>query len=325
MRRLVLCLLILMLSFSNAFSGFINPVEEGVKLVSVYGSARMTSDLTSLEYSLGLGISTGEKVGVGIRCMADGYIEKVIRNDPVYGTGIFINHGEGIQSRYTNLFKLKGEFMKIFDAVNIEFSSGVLELAFEPYEFKVEQGDIIGYSGVSGRSGIPYSHVEVVDLEDDITLNPMNVIAIDLKDRNYQIKFRKIRVNMEEYNYQAGIQYPYTGKKPSVDILIDNYSELEEFKFAIQKMEVTFDDKTVLMIEMDQIALGQSDTAMRIYGEGTNHQTFWYRLTTPWMSKPIVMNEIRNMDVFNDKIKVEITVTDVFGNLESTVFWLKRR
>jgi hypothetical protein len=153
----------------------------------------------------------------------------------------------------------------------------------------------------------------------------MNVIAIDLKDRNYQIKFRKIRVNMEEYNYQAGIQYPYTGKKPSVDILIDNYSELEEFKFAIQKMEVTFDDKTVLMIEMDQIALGQSDTAMRIYGEGTNHQTFWYRLTTPWMSKPIVMNEIRNMDVFNDKIKVEITVTDVFGNLESTVFWLKRR
>ncbi|HOO32815.1 MAG TPA: M23 family metallopeptidase [Thermotogota bacterium] len=325
MKRNVLYFLILIGVCINGFSAFINPVEGSRELVSVFGGARMTSDLNSLEYSLGLGISTGEKTGIPVRCMAAGYVEKVIRNHPVYGTGIFINHGDGIQSRYTNLFKLKGDFMKIFDAINIEFESGYLELQFEPREFEVKEGEIIGYSGVSGRSGVPYSHVEIVDLNRDMSLNPVKYIDMTLKDSGYTISFKKIRINMEEYDFREGIQYPYTGKRPSVDILIENGSEKEEFKFAVQKIEVRFDDEEVLIIDMDEIPLDQLDTAMRVYGEGTNHQTFWYRLTTPWMSKPIVMNEIRNMDVFSDKIKVDITVTDVFGTVENTVFWLKRR
>jgi hypothetical protein len=164
-----------------------------------------------------------------------------------------------------------------------------------------------------------------VDIEKNISLNPLKFVDIDLRDRDYEIKFRKIRINMEEYDFLPGIQYPYTGSKPFVDMLIENVSEKEEFKFAVQEMEVKFDDEVVLKVKMDEIPFEQAKNAMRIYGEGTNHQMFWYRLTTPWMSKPIVMNEIRNLDVFNDKIKVEITVRDIFGTVESTIFWLKRR
>jgi hypothetical protein len=324
MKRIVLFFLFLILCVC-VFSAFINPVENSKKLVSVYGKAMMSQDLLGLEYSLGLGISTGEKTGVGIRCMADGYVKKIIRNHPIYGTGIFINHIGGIQSRYTNLFKLKGNFMKIFDAVNMEFAKGYLELEFEPYEFEIKQGDIIGFSGVSGYSEIPFCHIEFVDIEKNISLNPLKFVDIDLRDRDYEIKFRKIRINMEEYDFLPGIQYPYTGSKPFVDMLIENVSEKEEFKFAVQEMEVKFDDEVVLKVKMDEIPFEQAKNAMRIYGEGTNHQMFWYRLTTPWMSKPIVMNEIRNLDVFNDKIKVEITVRDIFGTVESTIFWLKRR
>jgi hypothetical protein len=200
-----------------------------------------------------------------------------------------------------------------------------ITITFEKDEFFVEQDQPIGYTGVSGFFTIPSAYIQLIDLESSQTLNPINYIKMELDNLGYKILFKRIRINTEEYPFAQGAVYPFTGDKPMVDMLIENTSSKSEFKFALEQLKVKVDDVEVLFLNMDRIPLAMEDKASRIYGEKTNHQTFWYRLTTPWTTKPIVKNEIRKIEAFNDKIKVEVEATDVFGTVQTAEFWLKRR
>ena len=313
------------LSVALIFGSFQLPIDGADRLVSSYGEARLSQDLKSLNFLLGLGISTRERAGVVIKSMKEGYVERIITNHPFFGTAIFINHADSTQARYIGLSRLTGEFLKIFEAINVEFEGSQMTISFDEGEFIVEQSEPLGFSGVSGFFQIPSAYIELVDLEQSLTLNPMKVLDFELADRSYQILFKKIRVNTEEYPFKQGAVYPYTGDKPMVDLLIENSSSKSEFKFVMDQIHVKIDGVEVLSMLMDQIPLELRDKASRAFGEKTNHQTFWYRITTPWTTSPIVLNEIRKIEAFNDKIKVEVEAKDVFGTIQTAEFWLKRR
>jgi len=307
------------------FSNYLTPVTDADELVSTYGEARLSQDLKKINYLLGMGISTDEKTGVVIRSMNEGYVERIITNHPFYGTAIFINHPDNIQSRYIGLSRLTGEFLKLFEAINVEFENSQITINFDENEFFVEKDYPLGYSGVSGFFKIPSAFIQLINLESSVTLNPIHMIDMELDEMNYRILFKQIRINTEEYAFSQGAVYPYTGDKPMVDLLIENSSSKSEFKFALDQLRVKIDGFEVLVVSMDQIPLEAADKASRVFGEKTNHQTFWYRLTTPWTTMPIVKNEIRKMGAFNDKIKIEVEATDVFGSVQTAEFWLKRR
>ena len=317
--------LLLFFSVIIIFSNYLAPVEDAEKLVSTYGEARLSQDLKKINYLLGLGISTDEKTGVVIRSMKEGYVERIIANHPFYGTAIFINHPDNMQTRYAGLSRLTGEFLKLYEAINVEFDNAQIVITFEENEFFVEKGYPLGYSGISGFFKMPSAYIELINLESSRTLNPIHYIDMELDEMNYRILFKKIRINTEEYAFSQGAVYPYTGDKPMVDMLIENTSSKSEFKFALDQLRVKIDGFEVLTVTMDQIPLESADNASRVFGEKTNHQTFWYRLTTPWTTLPIVKNEIRKMEAFNDKIKIEVEATDVFGTVQTAEFWLKRR
>jgi|SRR6056297_3565026 len=307
------------------FSNYISPVEDADELVSTYGEARLSQDLKKINFLLSLEISTWEKTGIVIKNMKEGYVERIITNHPFYGTAIFINHSDNTQARYMGLSRLTGDFLKLFEAINVEFVASPISINFEKDEFIVEQNQHIGYTGVSGFLTIPSASIQLIDLESSQTLNPINHIDIELDDLGYLILFKRIRINTEEYPFSQGAVYPFIGDKPMVDILIENASSKSEFKFALEQLTVKMDGVEVLALNMDGIPLEMEDKASRIFGDKTNHQTFWYRLTTPWTTKPIVKNEIRKIEAFNDKIKVEVEATDVFGTVQTAEFWLKRR
>src|SRR6056297_2996671 len=103
------------------FGYFQLPVEDADKLISTYGEARLSQDLKNLNFLLGLGISTREKTGVVIKSMKAGYVERIVTNHPFYGTAIFVNHADNTQSRYMGLSRLTGDFLKLFEAINVEF------------------------------------------------------------------------------------------------------------------------------------------------------------------------------------------------------------
>ncbi len=304
---------------------YISPVDDAREIVSVYGEVRLSQDLSGLNYLLGLGISTFRRNSPAVKCMRAGYLKRIIKNDPFYGTAVFINHEDNTQSRYIGLFRLVGTYTKLFDALSVEFGDSPFYVEFSENEYPLEQGQIIGYSGTSGFSDIPSCYIEIIELSSQVALNPINLIDFNLSDKGYQILFKKIRINNLEYEFTQGAVYPFTGNKPMIDILIENTSPKSEFKFALQEISVKMDNEEVLSINMDRIPVELEESAGRIYAEKTNHQTFWYRLTTPWTSPPVYKNEIRKIEAFNDRIKVEVTAKDCFGTIQTAEFSLKRR
>ncbi|MCY4161336.1 MAG: M23 family metallopeptidase [Flavobacteriaceae bacterium] len=95
------------------------------------------------------GVDFTVKRGTPIYATGDGIVERVSSKIPGYGKHIKINHGFGYQSLYAHLSKYnvrKGQ--------------------------KIQRGDLIGYSGNTGRSTGPHLHYEII--KDGIHQNPIH-------------------------------------------------------------------------------------------------------------------------------------------------------
>lgn len=122
---------------------FIMPLNS--KITSDYGNARIFNN--SLRSFHG-GTDFRAKVGTPIKASNDGVV--VISKDRYYAGGsVVISHGEGIYTCYYHLSKL---LLKVGD--------------------KIKRGDIVGYSGKSGRVTGPHLHFSVM----------INGISVDSQD-----------------------------------------------------------------------------------------------------------------------------------------------
>jgi len=78
-----------------------------------------------------------------------------------YGKQVHINHGFGYETKYGHLDKIlvkKGQRLK--------------------------RGDIIGYSGHSGKSTAPHLHYEVI--KNGVKVNPIHYFSRDLSAEEYE-------------------------------------------------------------------------------------------------------------------------------------------
>ena len=93
-----------------------------------------------------------------MRATADGVVEYAAASGTGYGYLVIISHNFGFSTRYAHLSN--------YDVVKVG-------------QF-VKKGDLIGYSGNTGRSTGPHLHYEVRFLQR--TIDPANFIAWDGKD-----------------------------------------------------------------------------------------------------------------------------------------------
>jgi murein DD-endopeptidase MepM/ murein hydrolase activator NlpD len=104
------------------------------RLISSFGSRL---DPFNGEGSFHRGVDISTRYGSSVRAAADGFVVAVGRR-PAYGRVVAVDHGGGITTWYAHLSK------------------------FRAYRGQaVQRGDILGYSGTSGRSTGPHLHYEV--------------------------------------------------------------------------------------------------------------------------------------------------------------------
>lgn len=84
----------------------------------------------------------GAPAGTPIYATADGYVSASMRNDPVAGNAVYIQHPGGQQTRYLHMSKFSDETLK----------GG-----------PVKKGTLLGYVGSTGRSTGPHLHYGVYD------------------------------------------------------------------------------------------------------------------------------------------------------------------
>lgn len=113
----------------------INPIGAGYEVSSLFGF-RYHPILKKPKFHDGIDFKT--PIGTPVYATANGVVKKAIYGKTGYGNHIIISHSSGYETLYAHLSKLKvkdGEYVK--------------------------KGQLIGYSGNSGRSVNPHLHYEV--------------------------------------------------------------------------------------------------------------------------------------------------------------------
>jgi len=149
------------------------PTDAGKSLKSNYGEFRHR------HFHMGIDIKTGEKEGASVFAVEGGYVSRMVANFKGYGQALYIIHPDGNTSVYAHLSQFNPkleQYLKYYQNMN---ESYLLNHYFEPNEIKVNEGELIGYTGNTGYSFGPHLHFEIRN-EKEQPLNPQtNGFTID--------------------------------------------------------------------------------------------------------------------------------------------------
>ncbi|APG59375.1 M23 family metallopeptidase [Christiangramia salexigens] len=153
---------------------FQNPLDIPLVLSGTFG------ELRSNHFHSGLDIKTQQREGVAVNAAAEGYISRINIQHYGYGKALYIQHPNGYTTVYGHLQKLSPKLQDYLRKKQYQKESYEIELFPEPGELKVEQGEMIAYSGNTGGSGGPHLHFEIRDGSQ----RPMNaqLFGIDIQD-----------------------------------------------------------------------------------------------------------------------------------------------
>jgi murein DD-endopeptidase MepM/ murein hydrolase activator NlpD len=164
---------------------FINPLDIDLKLSGTFG------ELRSNHFHSGLDIKTNQRTGAPVFATASGYVSRIKIERYGYGKAIYITHPNGYTSVYAHLEKLAPRLEKYVKELQYKNESYTIQLYPNDLELRVDQGEIVAYSGNSGGSGGPHLHFEIRDSAAR-PINPM-MMGIEIEDTKAP-KVKEIKV-----------------------------------------------------------------------------------------------------------------------------------
>lgn len=156
------------------------PLDIPLSLSGNFGEFRNT------HFHLGLDIKTQGKQGLPIKSILAGSIRRIRVATTGYGKVLYIDHPNGLTSVYAHLQKFAPKIEQIIKAYQYKEKKYIVQKYFELGEITVDKGEVIGYSGNTGKSFGPHLHFEVRDTK---TLTPLNPLSLNLDIQDSQRPF----------------------------------------------------------------------------------------------------------------------------------------
>lgn len=120
----------------------------------------------------GIDIKSDGREGLSVVAAAEGYISRVSLSPTGYGLAIYITHPRlGTTTVYGHLSRFRDDIAECVRQERIRLRSNRVDIRFAADSFKVERGEVIGYSGNSGNSFGPHLHFELRDIASRQTVN----------------------------------------------------------------------------------------------------------------------------------------------------------
>ncbi len=153
---------------------FQHPLDIDLILSGTFG------ELRSNHFHSGLDIKTNQRVGALVYAAASGYVSRIKIEHYGYGKAIYITHPNGYTTVYAHLKEFSPRIEEYVKSRQYKNESYEIQLYPNDLELRVDQGEVIAYSGNSGGSGGPHLHFEIRD-NAARPMNPM-LFGIDIPD-----------------------------------------------------------------------------------------------------------------------------------------------
>lgn len=147
--------------------GFIYPIDREPVITGNYGELRPN------HFHAGIDFSTDPIKNLPIKSIADGYVSRIKISSVGYGKVLYITHPNGYVSVYAHQKQYAPKIDAYIKAKQIEAKKNEIEIYPTKNELPVTKGEIVGFTGNSGRSSGPHLHFEIRDEKSEVPLNPL--------------------------------------------------------------------------------------------------------------------------------------------------------
>ncbi len=316
---------------------FHTPIDAPFDLSGTFGEFRS-------RFHTGIDFKSRGVQGQKIFSIEDGYVSRIEVNNYGYGKVIYIDHFNGFTSVYAHLKNFSPELDKYIKSELYKSKRNSIKKFPKKNQLKISKGQVIGYSGNTGRSFGPHLHFEIRDTKSQDAVNPLmfnytykdderpiirglyvineeNSLVRNLPERK---KVRKVNdstytVDDFEYNGKVGIgldiydiQYKNLYNQNGVykvELFIDSI-----LKYSYKMDKIKFSENHYKKIMYDYLSLVQSNKkVLKIYSPRNSNLSFL---------KNNRFNGIINSDSLKDN-SLLIRVSDWNGNSSSIKFKIK--
>jgi len=140
------------------------PIDAPFNLSGTFGEFRS-------RFHTGIDFKGGE--GINIFSIEDGYISRIEVSPCGYGKVVYITHPNGYSSVYAHLSRFSPDIEKYIKSEQYRSKSFTVKKFPKKDQIQVKRGELLGYSGNTGRSFGAHLHFEIRDTNSQDALNPL--------------------------------------------------------------------------------------------------------------------------------------------------------
>jgi len=146
---------------------FIAPLKIPLSLSANFGELRID------HFHSGLDIRTQGVTGKEVIAAASGYVYRISVSSGGFGKALYLRHPSGYSTVYAHLDRFIPEIEAYVKASQYAKKSYIITLFPSKEKFRVDQGDLIAFSGNTGSSSGPHLHYEIRKSENEVPVNPL--------------------------------------------------------------------------------------------------------------------------------------------------------
>ena len=270
--RLFLRILFTTLFISNINFGisqeidFHTPIDAPFDLSGTFGEFRS-------RFHTGIDFKSRGVQGQKIFSIEDGYVSRIEVNNYGYGKVIYIDHLNGFTSVYAHLKNFSPELDEYVKSELYKSKRNSIKKFPKKNQLRINKGEVIGYSGNTGRSFGPHLHFEIRDTKSQDAINPL-MFNYTYKDderpiirglyiinennslvRNSPIRKKVKKINDSTYTVD---DFEYNGKIGiGLDIYDIQYKNLYN-QNGVYKIELFIDSTLKYSYKMDKIKFSEN-------------------------------------------------------------------
>ena len=235
------------------------PIDAPFHLSGTFGEFRS-------RFHTGIDFKGGE--GIKIFSIEDGYISRIEVSPYSYGKVVYITHPNGYSSVYAHLSKFSPDIEEYIKSEQYRSKSFTVKKFPKKDKIQIKRGELLGYSGNTGRSFGAHLHFEIRDTKSQKIINPM-LFGLPILDRSEPIinsiliyfengkkELKKVKkLSNDQYSLENNliVTEPFNIAVSTIDIL-----DAAPNKCGVYSIELYVNDSLFFFNEMTTFSFGET-------------------------------------------------------------------